>query len=407
MPHDLSGRTPSRAHLRRRAGIPALLAGAALLTSCDSGAVARFAGGGSDTLFIAVAATRTATGTAYLRGVELAIETLNRTRPADARPFGLRLPPDSALAQVEIAARFRDDPRVIGVVGHTGSAQTMEAGPVYGDVEHGGRDAVVAITPTATNPRVTLASEWVFRVCPTDLDAARALAQYASDSLGAKRVAIIYRNDLFGRGFTRTFAPHAQALGMQVLERDPYLAGVTTYEAYARRIGRQEADLVVVAGGGPDVRDMVRAFRKIGREPRILGSDDVASLASDTADAREFRGVRFAAFYLADRPVTREGADFARRYQSRFNERATHRAALSYDAAMLIGRAALEVGPDRGKVRDWLARVGRELPAHAGASGSIGFDATRGAVNMPVVVGTVEPIERIVTTQVATAERGS
>jgi ABC-type branched-subunit amino acid transport system substrate-binding protein len=384
----------------RRPQRPSCLAGALVavlglapaLAGCDGAAAARLGAGGGDTLYIAVAATRTTTGTAYVRGVELAVEMLNRTRPEGARPFGVRLPPDSQLTQVEIAARFRDDPRVIGVVGHTGSAQTMEAGPVYGDVENAGRNAVVAVTPTATNPRVTLASSWVFRVCPTDLDAARALAQYASDSLAARRVAIIYRNDLFGRGFTRTFAPRAQALGIAVLERDPYLAGVTTYDAYARRIGRAGADVIVVAGGGPDVRDMVRAFRRAGHEPTILGSDDVASLASDTADAREFRGVRFAAFYLADRPVTAQGAEFARRYAARYpGEHATHRAALSYDAATLIGRAAIAVGPDRHEVRDWLARVGRDLPAHAGASGSIAFDSTRGAVNMPVVVGTVTP----------------
>lgn len=386
---------PRPRHVRRLAGaLVVSVAVAATLAGCDVGAAGRLGGGGGDTLYIAVAATRTTTGTAYVRGVELAVESLNRTRPEGSRPFGVRLPPDSQLAQVEIAARFRDDPRVIGVVGHTGSAQTMEAAPVYGDVEHGGRGAVVAVTPTATNPRVTLASEWVFRVCPSDLDAARALAQYASDSLAARRLAIIYRNDLFGRGFTRTFAPRAQSLGIEILERDPYLAGVTVFDAYARRIGRQDADVVVVAGGAPDVRDMVRAFRRAGRDPLILGSDDVAALASDTADAREFSGVRYAAFYLADRPVTAEGAAFARRYAARWGEQPGHRASLSYDAATLIGRAAIAVGPDRHAVRDWLARVGRGLPAHAGASGTIGFDATRGAVNMPVVVGTVAPAAR-------------
>ena len=164
---------------------------------------------------------------------------------------------------------------------------------------------------------------------------------------------------------------------------------MTLHTARRRRIGRAGADVIVVAGGGPDVRDMVRAFRRAGHEPTILGSDDVAALASDTADAREFHGVPYAAFYLADRPATREGAEFARRYQQRYAERASHRAALSYDAAMLIGRAAIAAGPDRRKVRDWLAQVGRTLPRHPGASGSIGFDAARGAVNIPVLVGTV------------------
>ena len=82
---------------------------------------------------------------------------------------------------MEVAARFRDDRRVIGVVGHTGSAQTMDAAPIYGDVVNGGANGIVAITPTSTNPQVTRVSSWVFRVCPTDDDAARALARFALD----------------------------------------------------------------------------------------------------------------------------------------------------------------------------------------------------------------------------------
>src|SRR3712207_2907787 len=150
------------------------------------------------------------------------------------------MPPDSQPSQVAVAAAFRDDPTVVGVVGHTGSGQTLEAAPVYADVEDAGRRAVVAVTPTATNPAVTRSGDWVFRVCPTDDDAARALARFAADSVRAKRVAIVYRNDLFGRGFTRVIAPELTRRGVTVVERDPYLAGITEYAAYARRIARSD-----------------------------------------------------------------------------------------------------------------------------------------------------------------------
>src|SRR5690242_1345036 len=100
----------------------------------------------SDTLYIAVAATRTSPS--YFHGVELALQKLNAERPRAARPFGMRVPLQVQTSQVAIAARFRDDPAVIGVVGHTGSAQTLETAPVYGDVANNGKHAVVAVTPT-------------------------------------------------------------------------------------------------------------------------------------------------------------------------------------------------------------------------------------------------------------------
>ena len=349
--------------------------------------------GGTDTLYIGVAAARA--NSAYFDGTQLAIDRLNALRPPGAHPLGLRLPPDSQPSQVAVAVRFRDDPTVIGVVGHTGSAQTMEAAPIYGDVADGGRNGIVAITPTATNPNVTRISNWVFRVCPTDDDAARALARFAADSVRAYRVAIIYRNDLFGRGFTRTILPELRLGGISVAERDPYLAGITEYDAYARRIAVENVDAVIVAGGGIDAADMLRALRHAGVHPAILGSDDVANIADTSADGRrqppDFRNVRYTAFYDPARAVSPEERAFVEAYRKRFGQMPTHSAALSYDAATIIGLAAFAVGGDRHAIRDWVAGIGRGAPPQHGITGDIRFGEHGDAVGKQVLIAKVTP----------------
>jgi branched-chain amino acid transport system substrate-binding protein len=356
----------------------------------------------TDTLYIGVASARG--NTAYFRGVQLAINRLNAQRPAHAHPLGMRLPADSQPSQVAVAAAFRDDPTVVGVVGHTGSAQTMDAAPVYSDLANDGQNALVAITPTATNPRVTRVSNWIFRVCPTDNDEAAALARFAIDSVRARRIAIIYRNDLFGRGFTRTITPQLQQAGIVVLERDPYLAGVTEYDAYAARIAHTGADAVVFAGGGSDAADMVRALRRFGATPAVLGSDDVAAIATDAArvttldakrkpmtPAEEFRDVRFSAFYDATLATSTEEREFVQEYRRRFGQLPAHQAALAYDAATLIGLATFNAGTDRRQIRDWVASVGRTAPAHRGITGEIRFDVNGDAVGKPVLIGKILP----------------
>ncbi|MDQ3997336.1 MAG: branched-chain amino acid ABC transporter substrate-binding protein [Gemmatimonadota bacterium] len=338
----------------------------------------------SDSLYIGVAAVRGSVE--YFRGVQLALDRLNAERPANARPLALRMPPDSQPSQIAVAAGFRDDRSVVGVVGHTGSGQTLEAAPIYADVEQGGRRALVAVTPTATNPAVTRSGEWVFRVCPTDDDAARALARYAADSIRAQRVAIVFRNDFFGRGFTRVIGPELTRRGVDVVERDPYLAGITEYAAYAQRIARSRVDAVVFAGGGPDAAEMIRALRAAGVNPGILGSDAVADIR-DAGAPGEFHDVRFAAFFDAERATAAEQRAFVGDYRRRFGGVPDHQSALSYDAAMLIGRATYAVGGDRRKIRDWIARVGRGAAAHAGVTGVIRFDENGDAINKVVLIG--------------------
>jgi branched-chain amino acid transport system substrate-binding protein len=352
--------------------------------SCGGSAAGPSAGG--DSLYIGVAAAMTEAARPYFEGVELAVSDLNARRGPGKPPFGVRRPPAEQPTQVSVAIALRDDRSVIGVVGHTGSAQTLEAAPVYGDVAGRGARGVVAVTPTATNPLVTRASEWVFRVCPTDLDGARALAAYAADSLGARRAAVIYRNDLFGRGYTRAFVPAFQQGGGQVVERDPYLAGITEFEAYALRIARRGVDALVVAGGATDAVDITRAIREAGSRPHILGTDDLAALTTDTAAIRSYGDVRYTAFLVADRAATDAGLAFVREYRARFGRVPDHRAALSYDAAMLIGLAALEVGPDRRRIRDRVAAIGREASPHAGVTGEIRFDAVGDVVGKTVLV---------------------
>jgi branched-chain amino acid transport system substrate-binding protein len=289
----------------------------------------------------------------------------------------------------------------------------MEAAPIYADVVNGGRNAVVAVTPTATNPQVTRVNRWVFRICPTDDDAARALARFAIDSLHVQRVAVVYRNDLFGRGFTRAIAPELSSSHVAIAERDPYLADITEYQAYAARIARNGIEAVIFAGGGVDAADLVRALHNESAHPVVLGTDDVASILdgvktvvtkalptkgrgrrpppaapAPTDDRELFRGVRFTSFYDASEGDAKQ---FALGFARRFGQAPTPQAALSYDAAMLIGRAALAVGPDRKLVRDWIASVGTNSAPMHGVTGEIRFDAHGDAIGKSVVIGRIVP----------------
>src|SRR5690348_1888685 len=381
-------------------------------TSCSR--IGASTNAGTDTVFIGVAAARTSV--AYFRGAQLALDRLNTERPKELAPLGMRMPAVVQTTQVAVAARFRDDPAVIGVVGHTGSAQTMEVAPIYADAANGGKHAIIAVTPTATNPQVTRVSRWIFRVCPTDVDAARALARFAIDSLHVQRVAVVYRNDLFGRGFSRAIAPELNSSSVTIAERDPYLANITEYQAYAARIARSGIEAVIFAGGGVDAADLVRALHTESAHPAILGTDDVASildgvkpivpnatpvargrrrqrpLEPPAADDRAlFRGVRFTAFYDPTRAADGDAKQFAADYTHRFGVAPTPQAALAYDATMVIGRAELAVGPDRNRIRDWVASIGNTLPPLHGVTGDIGFDDHGDAVGKAVVIGTIEP----------------
>ena len=365
---------------RLAAGFIALLAAIASVTSCSH----RAAAGNEIGIGVALDPHRLGMQSIY-NGVQLAVNQLNVQRNGGAPLKMISGAPDVS-DPIRIADAFRDNPSVVGVVGHPESGTTLDAIGEYADTKNGGRNAVVAISPTGTSPALTGANKWLFRVCPSDVQTSRTMARFLLDSLHAMRASVIYRNDAYGKDWAKSFAEAYREGKGTIVERDPYLQGVVAWDAYAAYIKKLKPDVVLFPGSTEDAVLALRAMRAIGVTTPLVGGDATSGLE---ANAAEFPNVRYAAFFLARRATSPEAKAFITAYTGAFKEEPDQRAALAYDAAMLIGRAALEVGPDRAKVRDYIESIGNGRPAMAGVAGPISFDAKHDAVNKPVVVAQV------------------
>jgi branched-chain amino acid transport system substrate-binding protein len=321
-------------------------------------------------------------------GVQLAVNQLNAQHAAQLGDVRIVMVKGAADVSdpVRIADGFREDRRVVGVVGHPESGTTLAAIDEYADVGNGGRNGVVAISPTGTSPALSGANRWLFRVCPSDVQSSRAVARYLLDSLHARRASVIYRNDSYGKDWAKSFGEAYRAGNGVVVQRDPYLQGATAWDAYAGYLKLLKPDVLLFPGSQEDALQALRAMRAAGVTTPLIGGDATSGLE---ANADEFPDVRYTAFFLARRATSPEAKAFIAAYTAAFKEEPDQRAALAYDAAMLIGQGAVEVGADRAKIRDYVESIGRDRPAMAGAAGPIAFDANHDPVNKSVVIARV------------------
>lgn len=368
----------------RRTGLCALvLVAPLLLSSCSR----RVSPGAEIGIAVALNPQRAGMQSIY-NGVQLAVDQLN-ARYGD-KLGGAKLTMVRGAADVSdpvrIADAFRENPIVVGVVGHPESGTTLAAIDEYADTKNGGRNGVVAISPTGTSPALSGANRWLFRVCPSDVQSSRAVARYLLDSLNARRASIIYRNDSYGKDWAKSFAEAYREGEGVIVQRDPYLQGVTPWDAYAGYLKKLAPDVLLFPGSQEDALLALRAMRSVGVSTPLIGGDAASGLE---ANAAEFPGVRYTAFFLARRATSPEAKAFIAAYSTAFREEPDQRAALAYDAAMLIGQAVAEVGPDRAKIRDYVESIGRGRPAMAGVAGPIAFDVNHDAVNKPVVIARV------------------
>jgi branched-chain amino acid transport system substrate-binding protein len=369
--------------------------GTAAATLCV--AAAGCAGSGSataeDTVYIGVAVGLKSPEryVNVFKGVQMALDELNAER--GERPMlALRRAPENARDAADVALAFRDDPLVVGVVGHTESDATISAAPIYADRANRGRRAMVAVSPVAGATKVTLGNEWIFRAGPIVPRQAQGLARFAADSLGLREIGIIYRNDDFGKEFVRTFTTEFARDGGRVVGRDPFREEIAEFGAYAKRLVRRQVPSIVLAANARDEIDAIAAVRVAGGSPVVLGFNPIPrSMLEDPAVARALEGVQVYTinFFLPDRPMNDRARRFVRDFEQRFGERPDHWAALGYDAAMVVGMAVHEAGPDRKAIRDRVAEVGRSRPAYDGVAGEIRFDEEGDPIEKAV------PIERV------------
>lgn len=318
-------------------------------------------------------------------GAQIAVNFLNAERAENQPKFKVILAPPDVGNAIGIAQVLRDDPKVLGIVGPRTSGEAFAAMGVYSDAERAGRNAVVALSPSATSPGLSGYNPWLFRMAPSDNQNARTVARFIVDSTPFRRVSILRDTAPFGRDFTKVFIDEFTSLGGTVVSRTAFVTDNTeaqVWPVYAAYLKTMNPDIIMIPGPHLEAVALLRALKAIGQEFPVIGGDDMSGMETHAA---EFPETRYVSFFEADQATTPHAKAFVEAYSKAFKLRPDSRAAASFDAAMLLGKAILAVGPDRIKIRDYIESVGKERPALDGVGGPIAFDA-RHDVQKPAII---------------------
>lgn len=266
-------------------------------------------------------------------------------------------------AAVRAAERLAQDPAVIAVVGHYNSSTTLAAAPVYN------REKLVAISPSATSPVITQAGPYLYRVVPSDAFQGQALARFAVEDLGARRIAIIHDDDDYGKGLAFFFAREARRKGAEIAGKFP----VTPEEIgpSVRAALRAEPDLVFVACVYATAALVCRLLKGAGFTGHILGGDGLISDMFLKEAGKAAEGVYHTLY--AD-PGSWRLQRFRELFQKTYGNPPILWAAFAYDAAGLILAAIREGRTTREGVKAYLDLLGKKLPPYPGVTGDIAFN---------------------------------
>ncbi|MDR2786350.1 MAG: ABC transporter substrate-binding protein [Treponema sp.] len=306
-------------------------------------------------------------GTESRDGALLAIDEINAAGGLLGRHLTLIPEDDEGNAEKSVNAftKLTSRDKVSFVLGSStsGATQAMTA--------LAQQNKVILISPSATNVAITRAGDYIFRACFIDPFQGVVGADFAYDTLGSRRAAILYDAGAdYNSGLADSFRQQFSAIGGQVVADEAYQSGDVDFNAQVTRIKAANPDVVYLPNYYNDVALQAKQLRAQGVTCALVGGDGWDGLI-DNAEDEVLNGF-WSAGFAAD-TTDPKGQTFVKAFAAKFNRTASQFSALGYDTMMLVADGIKAAGSfDTAAVKDAMAKISGPY-----VTGNIRFDANR------------------------------
>lgn len=333
----------------------------------------------ADTIKIAVPSPFTGAAAGYgdnvKAGVSMKVDEINAKggvngKMIEAVYFDEQCDPKEAAT---VGTKIAGDKDLVAIVGHLCSGAHLAALPNYL------RAGVAALSPTATNVNISGKNKdakgtvWSFRDVYRDDFQGTFLADYIAKAMGLKKVAIFFANSDYGIGLKDAFTKEAKAIGLTIVGEEAYQEKSTDFTPQLTKLKGEAPEAIFISGYYAEGALIADQAKKLGINVPKFGADGM-----DNADYIKLAGPAADNTYLTT-PFLAETAGpeakaFIDGFKSKFKRDVDWMSANAYDAAGAIIDAIAKVGPDRAKIRDYLAGMDSKEKAYKGITGLIYFD---------------------------------
>lgn len=332
-------------------------------------------------------------GTSSHEGTFMAIEEINAAGGVLGKKLKLLTEDNQSKAgdSATVVNKLISRDGVVAMLGEVASSRSLEAAPICQ------ANKIPMISPSSTNPKVTETGDYIFRVCFIDPFQGTVMANFATKTLKAKRVAVFtdVKSD-YSKGLAKFFKERFLANGGEIVAELDYNGGDKDFKGQLTAIKAANPDGVFVPGYYTECALISIQAKQLGLTVPLFGGD-----GWESEKLFEIGGDSVVGNYLSTHYSPEVGSElskkFVENYKKRWNGKTPDAlAACGYDSALVLADAIKRAGSTDGqKVRDAIAAT-RNFPA---VTGTITInekrDATKSAVILKIAKGKYEYLETV------------
>ena len=305
-------------------------------------------GGGGGTYKVGIFAPTTgfaaSDGKSAVNSAKLAVEKVNAAGGVDGKKLKLVVYDDASKPdQAAIIGQklVRQDNVDIAVSGSY-SAQTRAAAPIFA------RSNKVMIAAYAVDPQITKVGEQIWRIGELASVQGKVAGKLVLDNLKAKKVAILYVDNDFGTGLTKTFRDYVKQNGGQIVSDSKYPLEEQDFRTVLGGIKAKSPDVLYAPGYYNNAADMANQAAEIGLKAQIVGVEGYDSPKLIDLAGKNAEGIIFTT--ELDRDSTNPAVkDFLSGYEKKTGVKADAVGAETYDAVLLAAEALKRAGSSDAK----------------------------------------------------------
>ena len=273
---------------------------------------------------------------------------------------------NDATEAANVANLLVNQQRVKAIVGSVTSKATIPVSDIIQAAK------VPTISPTATNPKVTVADgkrkDYMFRACFIDPFQGAVMAKFSRETLKGESAAVLFdaSND-YSKGIAEVFRDAFRKQGGKVAAFESYGKDDVDFSALLTKVKASGADVLFLPDYYNKVGLIAKQVQEKGLKVRLVGPDgwDSPDLVKIAGSAIE--GGYFSNHYSPD-DLRPEVVAWVKKYKEKHGQVPDALGTLAYDATNLLLEAIRKAGSDDPeKIREALASI-KDFKAVSGKS---------------------------------------
>ncbi len=229
-------------------------------------------------------------GTDGRAGVELAVKELNNAGGINGRMVDVVYEDGKCNGKdaITAATKLIDVDKVPVIVGGLCSSETLATAPLAEAAK------VALISYASSNPSISQAGDYVFRVWPSDIGQAKAMADEII-TRGHHKVAVIYMNQDYNLGLAKAFKESFEKLGGVITAWETYEPDAKDFRTQIAKARASKPDTIYLVPYSVDGGLLIKQIRQLKMTLPLFGSETLGSKeAVEAAGTENIEGLVYA-----------------------------------------------------------------------------------------------------------------